>query len=243
MVLQTLIVDDEEPARILLSKYVEKIPELQLAATCTNAIEARAILSSTPIDILLLDIQMDDITGSDLLRMLKNKPATILTTAYSEYALDGYELDVLDYLVKPITFNRFLKAIGKVMDLKMRSKTLSATPDSSSEATEKPFLFVKTDHKVIKLHYSEVLYFESYGEYVKIHTAQKILLSSHTMTFIEENLPLKAFFRIHRSYIVNLTKIDELEGNMVRISQQKLPISKRQKEAFITALKEKGQFF
>lgn len=239
MAWQTLIVDDEEPARLLLSKYVEKIPSLTLAGTCSNAIAAKEIITTQSIDILLLDIQMDDITGLDLLRMLKTKPATILTTAYSEYALDSYELDVVDYLVKPIVFERFFRAIGKAID----SQQLSQPKPTMSNAEEKPFLFVKTDSKVIKLHFNEVLYFESYGEYVKVHTSDKILLSSHTMTHIEANLPSTTFFRIHRSYLVNLDKIEELEGNRIRIGQQTLPISKRQKEAFLNVLKGKGRFF
>ncbi|MEL6970296.1 MAG: LytTR family DNA-binding domain-containing protein [Bacteroidota bacterium] len=235
-----LIVDDEEPARLLLEKYVEKLPDLKLVATLPSAIEANAMLAKEKVDILLLDIRMELLTGLDLLRSLSDPPATILTTAYSEYALESYELDVADYLVKPITFDRFFRAINKAKVVCNVSKTDATNPEASPQ---QDFIFIKSDNRVTKVALEDVLYLESYGEYVKVHTRNKMLLSSQTMTHFTENLPAQRFYRIHRTYLINLQEVEEMEGNLVIVAGHRLVVSKRQKEGFLQALQQLGRFF
>ena len=237
-----LIVDDEEPARLLLEKYVEKIPELTLVGVLPSAIEANTVLAGEQVDILLLDIRMELLSGLDLLRSLADPPATILTTAYSEYALESYELDVVDYLVKPITFDRFFRAINK-------AKAASATNTSNITETVKEtspkseFIFIKSEHRVTKVALEDVLYLESYGEYVKVHTRDKMLLASQTMTHFGEHLPAQQFYRIHRTHLINMQEVEELAGNVVTVAGNRLIVSKRQKEGFLQALQQLGRFF
>ncbi len=248
-----LIVDDETLARELLTDYVSKIPYLELAGTCANAIEAKFALQEKKIDILFLDIQMPDLTGLELLRMLKKKPATILTTAYSEHALEGYELDVLDYLLKPIEFERFFKAVSKAVEwlgkdalhtksteVEAVSNTLDSSPQTSTQ-TEKYF-FVKSDYKIVKVEFDEILFVEALQKYVRIHTSKERIVTLLSLSKLLESLPANQFIRIHRSYVINIDKVDSIEGNMVRIGKHNLRISKGQKEAFLEFVKEKGIF-
>jgi len=240
--MKILIVDDEEPARGLLSMHVSKVKELELVGACENAIDAKRMLAEHDVDILLLDIQMDDITGLDLLRMLKDQPTTILTTAYSEYALDGYELDVIDYLVKPITFERFFKAISKAMEFsKFRTSSSSIKPPSE-RVSILSYLFIKVEQQMIKVEFKDLLYLESFGEYVKVHTTNGMHLTLKSLTYFEERLPTHQICRIHRSYMVNLDKVEIIEDNGVKIGAQRIPISRRLKENFLEAIKEKGVF-
>lgn len=238
---QVMIVDDEEPARLLLQKYVEQVPELELSAVCSSAIEANGVLQQQPIDILLLDIQMELLTGLELLKSLPSPPATILTTAYSEYALDGYELDVVDYLVKPITFDRFFRAVNKA---KAAAATKSTTLSTLAGTNASPqALFIKSDQRVVKVEFSDLHYLESYGEYVKVHTKNGMLLSSQTMAHFEQHLPSTQFYRIHRTYLINMELVQEISGNQVQVADQRLIVSKRQKEGFLQALQQIGKFF
>ena len=236
---QTLIVDDEEPARALLRLHLSKVPELVLAGSCNSAIEARRILAEQPIDILLLDIHMDDITGLDLLRMLTVQPATILTTAYSDYALESYELDVIDYLVKPISFDRFFKAASKAME-SLQSRPSNPKPAHADDFGKASYIFLKVDQKLVKILLEELLFVEAYGEYVKVYTRDKIHISLRTLTSLEEVLPSVDFFRLHRSYLVNIQHIAEIEDGMVRIQEHEIPISRRLKEEFFECLKKGG---
>lgn len=230
-----LIVDDEEPARVLLQKYIEKVPQLELAGTCNNAFDALEILSGQSIDILLLDIQMSQLTGLDLLRTLKQQPATILTTAFSEFALEGFELDVVDYLLKPITFQRFFKAIIKAKRTINKSIPIIEQPsressNTLSSLTAPSFIFLKIDTKWVKILLNTIYYVESFGEYVKVHTDSGVKLTLSSLQKMESILPSTSFYRIHRTFIVNISKIDSIEGNMVRIKKEKLPISRQRKD-------------
>lgn len=236
---KVLIVDDEEPARGLLSMHVSKIKELELVGACENAIDAKIMLANHFVDILLLDIQMDEITGLDLLRMLKSPPTTILTTAYSEYALEGYELDVIDYLVKPITFERFFKAISKAMDfVQFRANTsLIPSPEPIPLFT---YMFIKVEQRMVKVAFEDLLYLESFGEYVKVHTIKGMHLTLKSLTYFEERLPKHQICRIHRSFMVNLDKIETIEDNGIRIGDKRIPISRRLKESFLEAIKKRG---
>ena len=239
---KVIIVDDEEPARDLLENYAQKIDELEIVAVLSNALDAKRLLNTEHVDILLTDIQMDDLTGIDLVKNLKKQPVTIFTTAYSEYALEGYQLDVIDYLVKPISFQRFCKAIDKAIELCQFSQIsiAEATNEAKTKQLPKDFFFVKTNRKIIKVAYNELLFVQSFGEYVKLYTKDDVLLALQTTNFMEELLPSEQFARIHRSSIINIHHIIEIEGNMVRIDKHRLTISKRMREGFMKLIGEKG---
>lgn len=241
MTYKVLIVDDEEPARDLLKSYVQKIEDLEILAILSNALAAKKIINQQEVDILLSDIQMDDLTGIDLLKTLKNPPITIFTTAYSEYALEGFELDIADYLVKPISFQRFCKAMDKAIDLIQYKKSTRPLPPNASEKTKAAsYFFVKTNRKMVKVAYAEILFVESYGEYVKIFTKDDVILALQRTSFMEEMLPAEDFIRIHRSHIINVNQIKEIDGNTVVLDQHRLTVSKRMKEGFLKVISKKG---
>ncbi len=234
-VYKILILDDEEPARELLQSYCDKLDDVQVVAKASHALQAKDRIENGEVDILLSDIQMDDLTGIDLLKMLKQKPVTIFTTAYSEYALESYDLNVVDYLVKPISFQRFYQAIEKAKDLISFSSQEVAPTKSQSN-----YIFVKTNRKMVKINFEDILFTESYGEYVKIHTKDDVILALQTTQFMEALLPEDDFVRIHRSHIVNLNHIKEIEGNRIVVETHTLTISKRMKEQFMQRINEKG---
>ena len=234
-----LIVDDEALARRLLADYVSKIPDIKLVATCLSALEAQPYLQSGNIDLMFLDIQMPELTGIAFLKSLTKKPLTIFTTAYSEYALEGYALDVIDYLVKPIPFERFYQAVNKAKEY------LGSTTDSTistSEEKAQDYFFVKADYKILKIAYDEVLFIEGLREYVRIHTKNQKVITLLSMNKLEEVLPSNRFIRIHRSTIINISQIDLVQGNMVVIGDHQLTISKSQKERFYTKINHDGLF-
>ncbi|HMQ46137.1 MAG TPA: LytTR family DNA-binding domain-containing protein [Saprospiraceae bacterium] len=244
-----IIVDDEALARELLTAHIAKIPHLELVAECTTAIEAKFALQQHQPDLLFLDIQMPDLSGLELLRVLKKRPATILTTAYSEYALEGYELDVLDYLLKPIEFERFFKAVSKAVEWLYKgnidggikvSKVLNAAGVVEPAPT---YFFVKSDYKIVKVVFDEILFIEALQKYVRIHTAMERVVTLLSMSQLEAVLPKGQFHRIHRSYILNLEKIKSIEGNQVNVGQHQLPVSKGQRDSFLERVKERGLGF
>lgn len=234
-----LIVDDERPARKLLKLHLSKVPELVLVGTCENAMEAKRMLSIQEVDILLLDIKMGEITGLDLLKMLRKQPITILTTAYSEYALEGFELDVADYLVKPISFKRFFKSISKAMELATARQSLTAS-NSIAETQPVNHIFIKVESKLIKIDFDDLLYLESYGEYVKFYTLDKIWMTLKTLTFFEKKLLAHSFYRLQRSYIVNLNKIEVIEEGAVKIREKWISIGRKLRDNFMETLQNRG---
>ncbi|MEM7575676.1 MAG: LytTR family DNA-binding domain-containing protein [Bacteroidota bacterium] len=238
---RVLIVDDEKPARDLLESYVNRIEELSVVAVVDNALAAKKAINDERVDILLTDIQMEGLTGIDLVKLLRHPPVTIFTTAYSEYALEGYSLDVIDYLVKPISFRRFCRAIDKAIELIRYSQ---ATPEVAVGTTASEpvadYFFVKTNRKLVKVNYQEILFLQSYGEYVKIYTQDDVILALQTTNYMEEVLPSKDFVRIHRSHIVNVNHIKEVMGNQLRVDQHELVISKRMRESFMEVIRQKG---
>lgn len=217
--MRTLVVDDEPLAREGLAGYVKQTPGLTLVGQSQSAPEALQVLQEEAIDLLLLDINMPQMTGLELIRTLSNPPLVILTTAYREYALEGYELNVVDYLLKPISLARFLQAIEKA---KARLPQQDGT---------KAF-FVKQDHKVIRIKFEEVLFVEGLKDYLQIYTEQAKHLVLLSMKQAEAQLP-ESFLRTHRSYIVNKAKVDALEGNQVLIGAHKIPIARQHKEAVV----------
>ncbi|MEM7102085.1 MAG: LytTR family DNA-binding domain-containing protein [Bacteroidota bacterium] len=242
---KVLIVDDEEPARDLLKVYAGKLEELEVEAIVSNALDAKKVIETGSVDILLSDIQMDDLTGIDLVKTLKNPPVTIFTTAYSEYALEGFDLDIIDYMVKPISFQRFCKAIDKATELiRFRKEDEGTIPQSMSTVEgaqhKTDFFFVKTNRKLVKVAYADILFVESYGEYVKIYTSDDVILALQTTAFMEQHLPSSEFIRIHRSHIINLGHVSEISGNEVTIDRHRLVISKRQKDQFMKMVRQKG---
>jgi DNA-binding LytR/AlgR family response regulator len=230
MNMNSLIVDDEHIARKILSDYVAKVPELELVAACSSALQALNHIKKDRIDVLFLDIQMPDLTGLDFLKILPNRPATILTTAYSEYAVQSYELDVVDYLLKPIDFDRFYKAITKVISLKdTKIDNLSnATPPQHADK-----LFIKADSKIIKVAFHEIVVINGQGPYVQIITINgRKIMSLQSMSKLEELLPTN-FYRTHRSHIVNIDHIDSIDGNMIRLKDHIAMLSKNKRDEFL----------
>jgi len=210
--IKTLIVDDEPLAVEILETYVNQIPQLELIGTCYNALDANQILNQQTIDLLLVDVQMPQMNGIELIKSLLHPPKFIFTTAYPEFAVEGFELNAVDYLLKPIDFNRFLKAINKIPQF----NNLEEKPDSRSY-DKQDFIFVKSDKKLIKLNYDDILYFEGLKDYVIIYTDQTRIITLQTMKSLEEKLPDHSFIRVHRSYIVNIHKIDAIHSNDVDI--------------------------
>ncbi|MCW5909512.1 MAG: response regulator transcription factor [Cyclobacteriaceae bacterium] len=228
MKLNCIIIEDEPLARNLLADYVSKVPTLNLVQAFGNPLEALEVLREQPVDILFLDVQMPQLTGISLLKVLQNKPMVVLTTAYSEYALEGYELDVADYLLKPVTFERFLKAVDKVTQrLAGEGKTVVV-----SEVTAPGFVFVKDGTKSVKVQLDDILYVEGLKDYVTIHTPGQKIVTLQRMKTLEEQLPADKFIRIHNSFIVAVKAIDVVHKNEVQIGQASLPIGDTYRKAF-----------
>ncbi|MBN3519366.1 response regulator transcription factor [Algoriphagus lutimaris] len=227
-----LIVDDEPPARKLLSDYVSKTAELELAGTCNNGDEALRFLRENSVDILLLDIRMPLMTGMDLLNELSDKPLTIFITAYEEYAVKGYELDVIDYLVKPVSFERFKKAINRAIEY------LSAQVEAVESPEKLDYFFIKTDTRIVKFLFAEIQAIEAQREYVKFITPSRKVMSLVSLTGIANALPGE-FVRIHRSFIINMRHIDEVQANEVVIGKDIYPISRNYREDFFKKLENR----
>lgn len=230
--LNCVIVDDEPLAREGLAGYVKEIDFLQLAGVCLNPVELGKLLGSQKTDLIFLDIQMPKINGIDFLRILQNPPMIIITTAFSEYALEGFQLNVLDYLLKPITFDRFFKAVARARDYhQLTVKPSSADPASLQRGED--FVFIKCSNKFEKIHFADILYIEALQNYVVIYTTKGKYLTLLYLKNIEQNLDNKAFIRVHKSYIVPIAKIDSIDGNEIRIASHRIPVSRNYRELVI----------
>lgn len=228
MKINCLIVDDEPLARDLLMDYVGKVQVLSLTGYCANALEAMETLRQKQIDLIFLDIQMPEVTGINMLKVLKNRPMTILTTAYSDYALESYELDVVDYLLKPITLERFLMAVDKAVQ-RMAAKKQEAMPQ---EGRNPDFVFIKDGTKLVKVMVEDILYVEGLKDYVTLYTRQQKIVTLQRLKSLEEILPRDQFIRIHHSYIVAIKAIDSIQKGEVLIGHARLPVSDSYKKAF-----------
>lgn len=227
MTVRCLIVDDEPPALDVLDLYIESVESLSLAARCENALQAFQVLQQQPIDLMFLDITMPKLIGTDFLRTLRNPPPVIITTAYQEYALDGYELDVVDYLLKPIAFERFLRAVGKVLKTAHHSLPVALTEKEPSRHLEGGFLFFRADRKLVKVQTSDIQYVESLKDYVRIvTTTAKPLLVKQTISTLEAMLPADQFVRVHRSFIAAAAHISSYTPRHVEVGGQELPIGR-----------------
>jgi len=222
--IRCLIVDDEPPAREIIRRYIEQVPTLQLAGECSNAIQAFTALQQQNIDLMFLDIRMPQLNGNDFLKTLKNPPRVIFTTAYPEYALEGYELDIVDYLMKPVTFERFLKAINKAFDSRLSRAEIPAAP--IEEARSASFVYFRADRKMVKIMLADILYIESMKDYVKVFTAAGPLITKQSISSVEAMLPEKEFIRTHRSFIVNYQKIKSYTNELIEIGGTEVPIGK-----------------
>ncbi|MDX1685421.1 MAG: LytTR family DNA-binding domain-containing protein [Saprospiraceae bacterium] len=232
MTIKTIVVDDEPLAIEVLQNYVEQISDMELVGTCKNALEADKLLKSEEVDLLLLDVQMPQVSGLEFLRSLSDPPHVILTTAYSEYALDGFDLDVVDYLLKPIPLDRFMKAVNRV-----RERMQGDSPSGDS------YFFVKADKKMVRIDYDDVIYVEGLKDYVIIRCPKERIVTLQTMKSLEKRLPSPTFQRIHRSYIVNVEHIKAIVGNMVEVIEKgqakHLPIGKNYRDQILSIIEDK----
>ena len=237
--IKCIVIDDEPIARQYLSDYVTKMPQLELVATFSKAMDAYELIENGEAGIVFLDIQMPGITGIEFIRTLQKKPAIILTTAYSEYALEGYDLDVVDYLLKPISFGRFVRAVNKAADRVTvpGDKMISADAKENIDAAiPRDFIFVKSGYKSEKVNISDILYVEGMKEYVVIHTRDKKYTKLDRMKNIENLLSDQGFIRIHKSYIVSIKSINAVFGNTIEVNSIKLPLGRSFKETVENAL-------
>ncbi|MBI9053728.1 MAG: response regulator transcription factor [Bacteroidales bacterium] len=228
MKIRCAVVDDEALARKYLKDYISKVPFLEFVGDFNSPLKAYELLEKGKVDLMFLDIQMPEITGLDFLRSLDRKPFVILTTAYKEYALEGYELDISDYLLKPFSFNRFLKAVNKVNNA-MLAKGKKDVPSSDYNQTDfhEDYIIIRADRKYYKINYDDLIFIEGQKAYVTFHSeGKKNVTALASLKELEEKLPENKFIRIHKSYIVSVKKIDALEGNVIEISGEKLPVGK-----------------
>lgn len=218
-----IIIDDEELARKLLENYVGRLPHLTTLGSFKNPVAALQILQNQKVDLIFLDIQMPELTGIEFLKTLQHSPQVILTTAYSEYAVESYALNVTDYLLKPFGFDRFLKAVNKASQ-QIELKNPKPTSPVSSETPNKTYQIVKADHKVHRVYHEDILYIQSMQEYAAYYTTNGRIVAFGSLKKLEQELPNPPFLRIHKSYIINRNKVTTLEGNLVHLGGEKIPI-------------------
>lgn len=219
LTIRCIITDDEPLARKGLQGYIDKISFLDLVGVCEDAIQLNTVLKQQQVELLFLDIEMPYVTGIDFLKNITNPPKVIFTTAYERYAIQGYELDILDYLLKPISPDRFLKAVNKAYDY-----------FQSKQNNTQPYFFVKTDNKLEKILFDEILFIEAMENYVAIYTADKKIITHSTLKAVQEKLPANQFIQPHKSYLVNVDRIGAIEGNILHILKYEVPVSKYQRE-------------
>ena len=225
-----IIIEDEPLALEKTMDFVNKVPFLNLSATFDNALNGLAYLNNNKVDVLFLDINMDELSGIELLESSKINSQVIITTAYQEYALKGYELRVTDYLLKPFTFNRFLQAVNKAQE------------NLSQRITEKQldFIFVKTENRLEKIMISDILYIEGMRDYLRIHTSQKKIMTLQSFSELEQLIPAHLVCRVHKSYMVAVNKIESIERSRIKIADQIIPVSETYKEAFLQLINSKA---
>lgn len=238
-IIRCIAVDDEPLALELLSDYIGQIPELKLVEATSKVLDALSLIQQDKIDLVFLDIQMPELTGMQFLRLVNGKCKAILTTAYPQFALEGYEYDVLDYLIKPISFERFAKAVSKAGNYFSGTpnlQTLEAVPEMPRSAELLDFIFVKVEHKIKKINLPDILYLEALKDYVSVFTNSERILTLQTMKKMEELLPPQRFVRVHKSYIVALDKIDYIEKQRIYIGKSVIPLGDTYKDDFMKLL-------
>jgi DNA-binding LytR/AlgR family response regulator len=233
--IKCIIVEDEVLAQNVIQSHLQKVDRFELIGVCNNALEAKEILHRQEVDLIFLDIQLPGMTGLNFLRSLTNPPLVVLTTAYSEYALESYEFNVIDYLLKPISFERFSKTVNKIVEGRLFTQ-----PKEHHNASN-DHIFIKSNSKFFKVNFSEVIFIESMKDYLKIHTAEYKLVTHQTMNDIEKILPPKQFIRIHKSYIVAVARIKSIYGNTVEMENATIPIGINYKEKIMNLIGKKLQ--
>ncbi len=237
MKLNCIIVDDEPLAQDVLETYISRIDALHLVARCKNAFEAMNVLHKKKIDIMFLDIKMPTLSGLDMLKTIDNPPKVILTTAFSEFGAESYEYGVIDYLLKPIAFERFLKAVNKIL-IPARTAAPVEAPSGTSSVPE--VIFFKADKKIHKYFFADILYFQGSGNYVKVvGKTEKAILVLDKMSELMEKLPADLFMRVHKSYILNLKHIKQFQGNMIKVDDLEIPLGQSYKEEFLKRIEGK----
>jgi DNA-binding LytR/AlgR family response regulator len=234
MNLNCIITDDEPIALEILENYILQVPGLHLAGKCKDAMETFAFMRSVKTDVLFIDIQMPGLNGIDYIRSLRNPPAIVLTTAFPEFAIDGYELDVADYLLKPFGFERFLKAIDKIIS---QAVPKEVSVPRAGESTLTTCLFVKSNNEHVNVYFSDILYIEAMENYVRFHLEHKVITALTTMKNIEFKLPQKTFLRIHKSYIVNLEKVESIKNHVFKIGKKEIDTGNFYRKHVLTFLK------
>ncbi|KYG75810.1 MULTISPECIES: LytR/AlgR family response regulator transcription factor [Roseivirga] len=225
--IKCLIVDDEPLSRQVLKGFVSDHPDLELAGECKDALEAMSFLQKHGVDLLFLDINMPKLSGVNFYKSLQNKPEVIFTTAYSEFAVEGFELNAIDYLMKPIAFERFIKAIQKVKD---------KLGQNSSSSPVQDYIMLKADKKMYRTPFEDILFCEALGDYVKVHLSDKVLIVTTTMKKLLTELPEQIFLRTHKSYIINKTKVEYIEGNQIKIGEGMVSIGQSYRDEVMRAL-------
>ena len=240
--INVIIVDDEPLALDVLETYIEKLPKLNLVKRCYNAIEANEALENHDIDLMFLDIQMPQLTGTEFLKTLTKPPLVIFTTAYANYALEGFELNAVDYLLKPISLERFMKAVNKAVEQIELHSNHSTTAENAEKKDQTDFIFVKADKKLVKINFNDIIYIEGLKDYVIIRMESGRVITLQTMKSLEDKLPVNLFQRIHRSYIVGIDKIKAVVGNMVEVIEKgqakHLPVGKNYRDQLLDIINE-----
>jgi len=229
--IRCLIIEDEPLAQNVLKKYIEDLPSLELVAVCSDALEAQGIVQSKNIQLLFLDINLPKLSGINFLKTLPQPPAVIFTTAYPEFAVQGFELDAIDYLLKPFSFERFLKAVNKA------SAKTGREANTAEERNTDNFIFLKADKKVYKIDLEDILYAEATGDYVKVVAKDGQYTANITLKKLMEELPAHGFIRVHKSYIISASKIKFFEGNYVKVGTTDIPIGAAYREELFARLK------
>jgi len=224
--IRCVVIDDEPLAREILKQHIAGVEALELAGVCCNAVEAISFLKEQAVDLIFLDIQMPQLLGTNFIRTLKNPPKVIFATAYREYAVEGFELDAVDYILKPITFERFLKAVNKVLQMNFHPEFALPPIKENHTETKNSFLYFRADRNMVKVFFSDILYIESLKDYIKIVTTNKAIVTKYVLSTLEEMLPRREFLRIHRSYIVAINKIDSYNSDDIKIGKYELPIGR-----------------
>jgi len=224
--IKCLVIDDEQPAREMLRQHIAGVEALELAGTCANAVEAISFLKEQQVDLLFLDIQMPQLLGTDFIRTLKNSPKVIFTTAYRKYAVEGFELDAVDYILKPISFQRFLKAVNKVLQTNLATLQPSSSANEDHAEQSNAFLYFRVDRKMVKVFFNDILFIEGLKDYIKIVTATRAIITKYVLSTLEEVLPSDEFLRIHKSYIVAINKIESYNADSIQIAKHELPIGR-----------------
>lgn len=232
MKIKCLIVDDEPLAVEVIESYIKRLDYLEVAGTCNNAVKAFELVQKKRFDLIFLDIQMPKLTGIDFIKTLKSPPKIILTTAYRDYALESYELDVVDYLLKPISFERFLVAVQKVTGL----NTVEEASKIDRLTKEDNYIYLKADKKMVKVDLDDVLYIESLKDYIRVRTNEKDVISHQKISYLEEKLPEDLFMRIHRSFIVPIKKIISYSASSIEVPEHELPIGRMYKNQVLERL-------